>query len=293
MSLRFKLNLILLFFTVIGIIITGVISYNIQAKHTKQEAIETAAVMMEGALAIRSYTVSEVRPLLNKIVTDDFLPQTVPAYSAAKYVNKLQEKYPQYSYKEAVLNPTNLDNKSNDWETVIINQFRNSSEKEIFGIRETEAGQSLYLSKPIRITNPKCLTCHSTPDAAPKSMIDLYGSENGFGWQLNEVIGAQIVSVPLALTMARAQTEIFVFMGIVAATYLVIGIIMNLMLNFFVVKPVKRISEYATAVSMGTLDKPELVVTGKDEISSLNMSFNRMQRSLKSAVSMISDKPDK
>ena len=92
MSLRFKLNLILLFFTVIGIIITGVISYNIQAKHTKQEAIETAAVMMEGALAIRSYTVSEVRPLLNKIETDEFLPQTVPAYSAAKYVHKLQEK---------------------------------------------------------------------------------------------------------------------------------------------------------------------------------------------------------
>ena len=135
------------------------------------------------------------------------------------------------------------------------------------------------MSKPIRITNPKCLACHSTPEAAPQSLIDLYGSKNRFGWELNKVIGA--------------QTEIFVFMGIVAMTYLVIGVIMNLLLNFFVVKPVKRISEYATEVSMGTLDKPELVIKGKDEISSLNMSFNRMQRSLKSAVSMISDKSDK
>jgi len=37
---------------------------------------------MEGALAIRSYTVAEVRPLLNEIETDRFIPQTVPAYSA-------------------------------------------------------------------------------------------------------------------------------------------------------------------------------------------------------------------
>lgn len=292
MSLRFKLNMILLFFTIIGIVITGVISYSIQAKHTRQEALETAAVLMEGALAIRSYTVAEVRPLLNKIDTDRFIPQTVPAYSALKYIEKLQETYPYYSYKEAVLNPTNQANKANDWEADIIQQFKDKPKKELFGIYDTSAGKSLYFSRPIQITNPNCLACHSTPEAAPPSMIKLYGKEHGFGWQLNEIIGAQIVSVPLSLTIARAKTEIFVFMGIVAATYMVIGVIMNLLLNLFVVKPVKQISEYATNVSMGSLDTPELAVKGKDEISSLTMSFNRMQRSLKSAVAIITDKND-
>jgi protein-histidine pros-kinase len=60
------MNIILLFFTVVGIIITGVISYSIQSKHTKQEALETAAVLMEGAMAIRSYTVSEIGPLIRR-----------------------------------------------------------------------------------------------------------------------------------------------------------------------------------------------------------------------------------
>lgn len=293
MTLRFKMNIILLFFTVVGILITGVISYNIQSKHTKQEALETAAVLMEGAMAIRSYTVSEIRPLLNEIDTERFLPQTVPAYSALKYVEKLQETYPFYSYKEAVINPTNLANLANDWETEIINKFRTEFPSELSGIHETPTGKSLYFSRPIQITNPNCLACHSTPDVAPTSMIELYGEEHGFGWQLNEIIGAQIVSVPLSLTIARAQKEIFIFMGIVAATYLAIGIIMNLLLNVFVVKPVKQMSEYATEVSMGSLDTPELNFKGKDEISSLSKSFNRMQRSLKSAVAIIDDDNNK
>jgi protein-histidine pros-kinase len=124
-------------------------------------------------------------------------------------------------------------------------------------------------------------------------MVERYGKEHGFGWKLNEIIGAQIVSVPLSLTIARAQKEIYIFMAIVAATYVLIGIIMNLLLNVFVVKPVKKMSEYATEVSMGSLDTPELNVKGKDEISSLSRSFNRMQRSLKSAVAIIDDDNNK
>ena len=124
-------------------------------------------------------------------------------------------------------------------------------------------------------------------------MIELYGEEHGFGWQLNEIIGAQIVSVPLSLTIARAQREIFIFMGIVAGTYLMIGIIMNLLLNVFVVKPVKQMSDYAAEVSMGSLNTPELNFKGRDEISSLSKSFNRMQRSLKSAVAIIQDDNNK
>lgn len=293
MTLRFKMNIILLFFTVVGIVITGAISYSIQAKHTKQEALETAAVLMEGAMAIRSYTVAEIRPLLDEIDTQRFLPQTVPAYSALKYVEKLQETYPFYSYKEAVINPTNLANLANAWELGIINRFRAEFVSELSGIKETAAGQSLYFSRPIQITNPDCLACHSTPDVAPASMIELYGEEHGFGWQLNEIIGAQIVSVPLSLTIARAQREIFIFMGIVAGTYLMIGIIMNLLLNVFVVKPVKQMSDYAAEVSMGSLNTPELNFKGRDEISSLSKSFNRMQRSLKSAVAIIQDDNNK
>jgi Protein of unknown function (DUF3365) len=49
------------------------------------------------------------------------------------------------------------------------------------------------------------LICHSTSEAAPVEMVKVYGTANGFGWKLNEVIGAQIVSVPAKLADASAD----------------------------------------------------------------------------------------
>ncbi|MBC8209571.1 MAG: DUF3365 domain-containing protein, partial [Gammaproteobacteria bacterium] len=41
--------------------------------------------------------------------------------------------------------------------------------------------KSLYISYPIKITNPNCLACHSSPQVAPQSMVDIYGDKGGFG----------------------------------------------------------------------------------------------------------------
>jgi len=287
MSLRFKFNLILIVLALIGIGISGVVSYSIQKKHAQEEMLETARVLMESAIAIRNYTVKEIRPLLHELESDRFLAQTVPAYSALRYIDALQKQHPGYVYKESALNPTNLANKATDWETDIINVFRSEPSKEMIGIRETPIGKSLYLSRPIKITDAKCLACHSTPEAAPVSMIERYGSEHGFGWQLNETIGAQIVSVPLDFALERARTEFYLFMLVIVSAFVVISVAMNILLNIFVIKPVMLMAANADKVSMGTLDQAELELNGEDEISSLNRSFNRMQRSLKNALSML------
>ncbi len=69
--------------------------------------------------------------------------------------------------------------------------------REFVGERATPMGESLFLAKPIR-TDAACMQCHSVPSVAPSSVIARYGTSNGFGWQPNEVIGARIVSVPVA-----------------------------------------------------------------------------------------------
>jgi protein-histidine pros-kinase len=274
----------------IGLIVAGYISYNLQRTNARQEVIEKASVLMESALGVRSYTVKEVRPLISKASKQKFLPQTVPAYAASWYVKELQKKHPDYSYKEAALNPTNPSNRATDWEADIVEYFKGHDDQaELIGERETPTGKSLYLSRPIRITNPGCLACHSSPEIAPATMKDRYGSSNGFGWKMNEVIGAQIVSVPLSLALDRAEKEFFVFIGTILGVFLVVGIALNILLNRFVIRPVALMAEHADKVSMGTLDMPELVLEGKDEIASLGRSFNRMQRSLGNAVNMLNE----
>ncbi len=290
MGLRLKFNLVLIITTLIGLGISGVVANKILQDNAREEVLEMAGIMMESAIAVRSYTVNEVRPLLKVQQRRSFIPQTVPAYAAHRYIKKLQESHEDYSYKEATLNPTNPANRATEWEADIVNWFRNHSDSnELVGERDTPTGPQLYFSRPITIKNPGCLGCHSTPAEAPQTLIDTYGSNNGFGWKLNETIGAQIVSVPMSLPLQRAEQTFITFMIALVSIFVVITIILNLLLHFVIIKPVRAMSSKTDEISLGKLDVEELEVSGSDEISSLGRSFNRMHRSLRNAVDMLDE----
>ena len=151
----------------------------------------------------------------------EFLPQTVPAYAATQSFNKLRTLHPEYSYKEATLNPTNLRDRAVDWEADIIREFQaNMKRPEISGIRETPTGKTLYLARPIHIKNAGCLTCHGVVSDAPETLLARYGKNNGFGWKMNEVVGAQIVTVPMSYPIQKAKEAFITFMASVAGVYL-------------------------------------------------------------------------
>jgi protein-histidine pros-kinase len=290
MGLRTKFNLVLLAVFGLGLAISGYLSYTLLERNAREEVQHHAGLMMEAALAIRGYTIDQVRPQLDLQLMRVFLPQSVPAYAATETLNVLRKKYVDYSYKEATINPTNPRNRAGDWENDIIRLFRdNADQTEIVGERDTPTGRSLYIARPIQIKNPACLTCHSTPDAAPATMIKLYGPANGFGWKHNEIVGAQIVSVPMAVPVSNARRAFLTFMGSLTAVFALAFVALNLMLTRIIVRPVARMSKAADDVSVGNFEVPEFDETGRDEIGQLARAFNRMRRSLQTAMKMIGD----
>jgi len=290
MKLLVKFNLVFLAVFAIGLTIAGIVSYNLLHRNAREEIIQNARVMMEAALAVRGYTINDIKPLLDPLTAQRFHPQSVPAYAATETFNNLRKKYPEYSYKEATLNPTNPRDRATDWEADIVNEFRKSGDsREIIGVRDTPSGAALYLGHPIQIKNPACLTCHTTPAMAPRTMVKLYGPSNGFGWKQNEIVGAQIVSVPMAVPIEKANAAFQTFMASLIAVFAFIFVALNVMLQIIVVRPVTHLARLADEVSMGKMDAPEFAARGRDEISVLAESFNRMRRSLAKAMTMLGD----
>src|SRR3970282_91706 len=112
-------------------------------------------------------------------------PKSVPASSPNEIFDGVRKTFPEYAYKEAVLNPTNPRNRANDWEADIVNQFRSASDRpEMVGERDTPSGKSFYIARPMQIKADACLYCHSTVDAAPKTLVDKCGPAHGFGVEL-------------------------------------------------------------------------------------------------------------
>lgn len=289
-SIRLKFNLVLTAVFLVGLTIAGTSSYVLLQRNAKAETLRNARLLMETALAIRGYTVHQIAPHLDPQLAHIFLPQSVPAYAATQTLGELRKKYPDYGYKEATLNPTNPSNRTADWEADVVRTFRdNESMKEVLGERETPTGRSLYIAHPIRVSGAACLTCHSTPAEAPKSMLAVYGSANGFGWKLNEVIGAQVVSVPTTLPRRNANHAFLTFMSSLIAIFALVFVALNVMLSSLIVRPIQRMAAAADAVSTGDFTVPEIPATGDDEIARLGASFNRMRRSLQRAMKELTD----
>jgi protein-histidine pros-kinase len=288
MGLRTKFNLVMITAFLVGLAAATFLAKEITTEEAKRQMLNEATLIMRSGTAVRSYTQNEIRPLISEQMAVRFLPHSVPSWSAQTVLRQVQKDFPDYSYKEAALNPTNPSDRATTWEADIINAFKRDKDlAEFVATRDTPSGLFLTFARPFRLTDPACLACHSTPAAAPATMVDLYGNGNGFGWVLNDVIGAQVVSVPMSVALARANRSLLSFVAALSAVFVAMLVLLNVLMHFFVLRPVQQITALARDVSAGKTDVPEYKVKGRDEIASLGRSFNLMHRSLQNAMRML------
>lgn len=289
MGLRAKFNLLMVVVAIVGFGLFVLAANPLVDAIAREEVLQSSRIMMESAAGARKYTSEQIAPVLKPMIAAHFYPQSVSAYAAKRNFDVIHAKFPDYSYREPALNPTNPQDRAVDWEADIIEDFRaHPDTKEISFVRNTATGPMLELARPL-VNKAACLECHDTAATAPASMIALYGSQNGFGWKLGDIIGAQVVSVPMAASAVRAAHIRQLFIIPFVAFLVLLFVSVNVLLNFVVVGPIERIAKTAEAISMGEINTPEYHYPGKDQIGRLAASFNRMHRSLIEAFRMLSD----
>ena len=269
-SVLLRINLILLVAFALGMLAISLVVTSTLQENATREVLAQAGLMLDSAGAIRSYTETEIGPLLDDKMASAFRPQSVPFYAATQNFLALHKEHPEYSYKEATLNPTNPRDRATDWEADIVQRFRNdATTTQASGARDTPLGKTLYLARPIR-AEPGCLGCHGLPSAAPATMLARYGSDNGFGWQPNEIVGAQIVSVPFGSaesSAARVRRDVLTAIAAMLASVL---LVVNASLYVFVIRPVRRIARIADRVSLGDTSTAEFPRGGGREVAALS-----------------------
>ncbi len=290
LSLAVKFNVVFLAVFIVGFIATSLSTNYMLQQSARRETLETARMLMRSASAASTYTAEQIVPLLENRLKFQFLAQSVPDFAAISHLQELLKSYPDYAYKEATLNPTNPRDLANDWEKTLINSLRSQPQTaEMVGERTDDKSAVLYIARPIQIKDGACLACHSTPDAAPKTMVDIYGAVNGFGWKLNDTIGAQLVTVPLDLPLQRARSLLHSYMLSMLGIFAVLFVALNVAVHLFVTRRLRQMSALADRVSLGETDVPPMDVSGKDELARLGQSFGRMRTSLVSAMKMLEE----
>ncbi len=286
LSLRRKFTILLTLILLAGLTLSGLVLSAVLRQNARNDVAATALILMETMGSVREYTSTQVNPELQDKLEERFLPQTIPAYSAREVFDILRNNtdYRDFFYKEATLNPTNLRDKADRFESELVERFRqNNNIKELSGFRAAPSGKVFYIARPLQINSESCLQCHSTPDVAPRSQIERYGEAGGFGWKLNEIVGARIVSVPASRVITKANQSSLIILGIVSAIFILVILLVNLILNRQVIRPLKRMTRVAEEVSTGRTDV-EFEQLSNDEIGHLARAFKRMQLSLEIAL---------
>jgi methyl-accepting chemotaxis protein len=287
-TLANKLTILLLVLFLSGITLSGAALASVLNYKAQNEISSNAWLLLHTMNSVRSYTNDEVTPSLqSRLEADEFLPQTIPSYASLKVLENLKrenESYKKYIYKEAMFNPTNPQDKADNFEIEIVQRFRhNKNLKFLSDYRSFLGDKFFYIARPIAITEPKCLECHSKPEVAPKNMINIYGDKNGFDWKLNEINGTQIVYIPASEVLQRTRQSFVLVMGIVTLIFASAIFWANYWLKRFVIRPIKQVVRIADAVSTGNLDA-NFDKAANDEIGSLVEAFTRMKLSLVMAI---------
>jgi methyl-accepting chemotaxis protein len=288
---RFSIALGVTFLT--SFVIVAVMFYRSALSQAEQEAMREARMILAAATAARTYASDRVTPLLTARPSEAFAPESVPSFAAQKVMQGFNAAFPEYSYRETALNPTNLDDQPRAWEADLIQRFRQDPAlKELSGER-TEAELLFYIAQPIRITDPGCLACHSEPKNAPASMVAVYGPLHGFGWKQDEVIGARFVVVPKSGRLALALSGVFWFLIALGCVLIVAVMVTIFMVQREVAGPVQRLAEQAERLSVGEHGAEEIVPEGAAEFRGLAAAINRLHRSLMLALGDAEDAPDR
>lgn len=299
MRIETRFGCIIAFCFLLGVSIAGYISYTLESRQARDEVTQKAQMLLETALAVRGYTVDEVAPVVKEAeaahagegAAGKFRAQQVPSFAAQGAMRRLTAHYPEYTYRETSLNPTNIADRASDWEVGLIRAYQdNAALKELTGQLGEGSSERFYVTRPIRLSNPACLECHSTPDVAPKAMIAKYGASNGFGWKLHDVVGLQVVEVPVAPTRAKAINSFLVTIGSLTCIFVLSSAIFLLLLRRHVTRPLEAITRSAHDISLNTPSgnpaAPDLRAEG-GQFSELYEAITRLKASVDGAVDAI------
>ncbi|UBF27134.1 DUF3365 domain-containing protein [Kovacikia minuta CCNUW1] len=292
-KLAAKFTLLLSLVFIGAIIVSGLTLSKALEKRAEDEVVYRSQILAETMNSVRNFTGTHVTPLLMPLVDTQsaFVPEAIPSYTVREVFDSLRknEDYKDFFYKDAILNPTNLKDKADEFETKIIERFRNEPDlKTVSGFRDSYGEKLFYSARPFSLKNSSCLRCHSTPEIAPKSHITSYGSENGFGWKLKEILGTQIIYVPASEVIKGANQASLLFISIFAGIFAFVIWLIGELLKRNVLQPIKPLAQIAQKISSDEMSAEEAeefeksklgaIVKRDDELGQLGRVFHRMVR---------------
>ncbi|MBU0730758.1 MAG: DUF3365 domain-containing protein [Proteobacteria bacterium] len=296
-STRFSITISSLFFAA-GIIIILLVNYHMRHQ-ALIEAESKAMIILNHNLAIHSFYSHELKPKLFEF-SDPFRPAEYfePAWMSSTYairqITKLFEPISteEYYYKECAINARSPLNEADAFEKAFISELNSKPElTNQTSIRIIDEVPFFVVLRRGESMEQSCLRCHTTPDQAPADLVKYYGPERSFNRELDEVVSAVSIRIPLDRAYANAN-KITIQLGAILLGVLFLLYFLIIQINKKqIIKPILRIKD--KALKIANKETPlgeEIPLPDGKELQEMTTAFNTMSKELRRNMDQLEGK---
>jgi hypothetical protein len=195
-----------------------------------------------------------------------------------------------YHYRRVALNARNPSSMPEGIESDLITFFRQNPDVRVWEDNTRVQGEEYRLvARPVVFVE-SCMNCHGDPEDAPVELIEIYGDENGFRHQVDEVSGVVVAGFPVAMIKGPAKELTFQYLTLyLLGIFLFTGLI-SLFFDRLVMKNLKHLSlifktRFSGETEQGIIRKLEQ----KDEIEGLIEGVDELAIRLADTRSQLED----
>jgi len=180
--------------------VSSFIFYIILSSYYEKEAFKRIRLALDYNKAIQEYVSNYQKPTIYALMKEGTLPNDFfdpTLLSSTFIVQHINEVYLQklqrsnaalhVDFKFASDNPTNITNKATPFESKVLRQFNETNITSFTQHISLNGKDHLFYALPVEANTNKCMRCHSDPNIAPRQMVTLYGSSNGFNEKIGEI----------------------------------------------------------------------------------------------------------
>ncbi|GBQ67041.1 HAMP domain-containing protein [Ameyamaea chiangmaiensis NBRC 103196] len=243
----------------------------------------SARLMVAQADVTDRYTREQVAPLLDRVAGAKvvFIPQSTGFFTIESEARLLGDALPGYGLRRVVLDSTGVTDGPDSWERDAIMRLRGEKKGEPYS--EIRAPGRLSYVMPLTMSDGVCATCYTSKASAPIAIRDAFGTAHGFDRKAGEIVGATIATVPVPPAPASETTCVLLAALVIAALAAVFCAVVEVAL----LRPLSRIAAVAEHVSLGVEGVEEFDTREPGELGALALSFNRLRRSMESAIALV------
>ena len=276
-SITRRFNLSILGIYLLSILISAPTIYFYTRHEVYAQSSTQLGLLVDMVKSIKGYVAKDLRPYFMK----QRLFHTA-GFSGIVAVSRVAENFKgmqgSYSIRNVSDNPLNPDNRPEALESELLSRFRADKQLDELRVEGLLGGQQMLVRSAPIVSAKGCLRCHGDPDQVPIQITADYGRGAGYNYRIGDVVGVELVGVPIANVDALALKRSLVATGLLTLMFAIVFMTINLLVRHYLISPLLKITETAHAVAKGELDR-SMNIERNDEIGDLARSVELLRRS--------------